>query len=166
MKEIEEEYEMRTDQEIIDRIEEVSSTDFFGTQVGELVCRLTFEAALPLLKPDETLESWGDVHARDEESVKVEMLSYMEFAWNKANNCRGLSASRSLDHMSAWLWLLGMDEAAEKIQGYTYYGKPELRAICEAFDWDWKQWDNGVWVNNEDDDGIPPPESVEPLKNT
>jgi hypothetical protein len=84
------------------------------------------------------------------------MHDYMSFAWDKANNCRGLSAGRSIDHMKAWLWLLGESEMAAKIAHFSHYGKPQLRAICERFGWDWRAWDDGEWRNNEDDDGVKP----------
>ena len=71
------------------------------------------------------------------------MQKYMDFAWDKANSRRGLSAGRSLSHMSAWLWLMGESTAADEIMDNHYnYGKPWLRAICEAFGWDWREWDN------------------------
>jgi hypothetical protein len=80
----------------------------------------------------------------------------MPFAWEKANDCRGLSANRSIEHMTAWLWMLG-DDLADKMDGlYEYYGKPCLRAICEKYGCKWQQWDDGVWRNSEDDDGIAP----------
>ena len=87
----------------------------------------------------------------------------MAFAWEKANHRRGISAGRSLDHMSAWLWLLGHDEAADAMLDHDHYGKPRLRAICEAFGWDWRQWDDGRWTNEEQADGLAPPEHVAPL---
>ena len=66
--------------------------------------------------------------------------------------------------MRAWLWLLGRTAAAEKLSlGHDMYGKPQLRAICEEFGWDWKQWDDGSWTSVEMDPGDPPPESVEAL---
>jgi len=74
----------------------------------------------------------------------------MPFAWEKANGCRGISASRSLRHMVAWLWLDGQDEFLEKwndLRDYEYYGKPQLIAICELYGIDWKKFDDGVRTN-------------------
>ena len=102
--------------------------------------------------------------ARDDDAVKERMRRYMDFAWEKANHRRGLSAGRSITQMSAWLWLLGRDAAAEQIRDYDQSGKPRLRAICEAFGWDWKQWDDGEWSNDEAAAGTPPPAEVEALK--
>lgn len=102
--------------------------------------------------------------ARDEAAVKDRMRRYMDFAWDKANNQRGLSAQRSIVHMSTWLWLLGRDAAAEQIHEYDMYGKPRLRAISEAFGWDWEQWDDGCWSNEEGRAGVGPPATVETWK--
>lgn len=154
---------MRTDDEILARIEAIKEQDFFGFKTGDLVCRLPFEKAKPFLKDDATPEQWGDQRPLDPESIKAEMLDYMAFAWDKANNCRGISAGRSIDHMSVWLWLMDRDAAAEQILDYDQYGKPQLRAICEEFGWDWRQWDDGSWKNDEMSDGSAPPETVPAL---
>jgi len=154
---------MRTDQEILAQIEATESMDWIGTQANELVSYLSFDAAKPLLKPEAREAAWGEVVPRDNESVTAQILGYMPFAWDKANNCRGISAGRALDHMRVWLWMLSNDKAAEFFSFYDYYGKPQLRAICEAFGWDWKQWDNGQWSNSEEGPFSPPPSNVLPL---
>jgi hypothetical protein len=60
--------------------------------------------------------------------------------------------------MQAWLWLLG-DEyrgAVEELNDYDHYGKPQLRAICERLDIDWRSLDDGRWTNEEMEDGYDP----------
>ncbi len=154
---------MRTDEEILARIDVVDGLDLLSTEACDLLSCLSFEAARPWLKDTAPEEGWK-VSARDESSVTQEMREYMGFAWDKANNCRGISAGRSIAHMCAWLWLLGMDAAAEQIREYELYGKPQLRAICEHFGWDWRQWDNGRWQNDEyGKDRQAAPEEVPPL---
>lgn len=153
---------MRTDEEIVARAKAIAAHDWMGTQGVDLIQRLPLEKARPLLKDDADIKEWT-VLPRDEATVKNEMLNYMPFAWDKANNRRGISASRSLEHMSVWLWLLGHDEAAEAVLEYDHYGKPWLRAICEAFGWDWRQWDDGHWTNDEQIEGVSAPEHVPPL---
>ena len=154
---------MRTDQEIIERTKEIKSRDWMGTMTGDLVSRLSFDAAKQFLRDDATEADWGDPKPRDHEAIKAEILDYMPFAWDKANNNRGISAGRSLDHMSAWLWLLGRNKAADEVLHYDMYGKPQLRAICEEFGWDWEEWDDGRWTNDECSDGTTPPETVKAL---
>ena len=155
---------MRTDQEIVDRMKAVQKVDFFGVRQEELLCRLPFERARPFLKEEVISTDWTSyIRNRDEKTIQAEMLSYLSFAWDKANNRRGLSVARSLDYMNSWLWLLGRDEAAEQILSYTMYSKPELRAICEEFGWNWRQWDDGKWTSEESEEGSAPPETVPAL---
>lgn len=153
----------RTTPEILAKIEKLKAEDFFGFATGDLISYLSFEEAKPFLKEGTTAEMWGAPLPRDHESVKSQIVDYMPFAWDKANNCRGISASRSISHMGTWLWMLGLDEASEQIQDYDRYGKPQLRQICEHFGVDWRALDDGEWRNDEMQDGGPPPESVPPL---
>ena len=70
------------------------------------------------------------------------------FAWKKANNKRGISTQRSIDHYTSWLWLDGNEDLAEKIQNYTYYGKPQLIEICKYLNIDHSKYDDGIRENN------------------
>jgi hypothetical protein len=132
---------MRTDQEIIDRINARKEADFFGFELTDLLIRLLFELAKPFLNPDVKDEDWK-VQPRDRDSVLKEMLEYMPFAWDKANNCRGLSAGRSMCHYMAWVWLAGDDLG--DLTDYQYYGKDNLVKICDHYGWDSSQWDDGA----------------------
>lgn len=69
-------------------------------------------------------------------------IGYMPFAWDKANNGRGFSASRSMSHYQAWIWLAGDDIG--DLSEYDSYGKDNLVKICKHYGWDHSQWDNGV----------------------
>lgn len=135
---------MRTDQEILDRIHERKGIDFFGFEFSDLVCRLSFDAAKPLLSNDADPATW-EIVPRDRESVLAEMLIYMPFAWDKANGQRGLSAGRSMHHYMAWVWLAG-DDLGE-LTDYEFYGKDNLVKICEHYGWDHTQWDDGIRTN-------------------
>ena len=135
---------MRTDEEILARIKEVERNDWLGTERGDLIEVLPFENVKPFLEEGVTEEEWTPL-ARDPDSVKARMLDYMPFAWEKANDCRGISASRSMSHFAAWTWLIGEDFG--NLQKYEFYGKPNLVAICERFGWDHKQWDDGERTN-------------------
>jgi hypothetical protein len=148
----------RTPGDILARIDALASggEDYFGFQGSDLIEFLPFQDAERFLKPEVTEAEWN-LKTPDEDTVKALILDYMPFAWGKANDCRGLSASRSIEHMKTWLWLLG-DDLGEKLSDiYQFYGKPCLRLICEKYRWDWRQWDDGCWRNSEDDDGIAPP---------
>lgn len=147
---------MRTAQEILEKLKATKETDMFGFQLSDLLGYLPFETAKPYLKDEVTEAQWKDYQKKsDHQSIILEMGEYMTFAWGKANNCRGLSAMRSLQHIEIWLWMLGEDEAASGLGEYTHYGKPQLRAVCDKYNIDWKALDNGRWTSNEMDDGVP-----------
>lgn len=151
--------EIRTDEEIISHIKEIKDEDFFGDVIGYLTLYLSYSVAKEFINIDEN--EYKNL-PRDSNSIQSEILDYMDFAWDKANCKRGLSANRSLCHMSAWLWMLGETNIANNIfKEYSHYGKPQLRAICEHFKWEWQQWDDNEWCNGEDDTPVSPTE-VEP----
>ncbi len=140
---------IKTQQQIVNRINAIKKDDFFGWQTGDLIGYLDFEHAKPFLKDDATAEQWED--AREKRSPKERIDDYMEFAWDKANNCRGISAGRSLEHMKAWVWLDGGNDLLDILsQDYDHYGKPHLVAICEHYGINWRALDNDEWVNHED----------------
>jgi len=144
----------RTTEEILTRIDQVKDDDFLGTTSADLMAFLPFEHVKDhlnekyLKKVEDGEETWDPKEATKEQATK-EITEYMDFAWGKANDCRGLSADRSINHMKAWLWIAGNDELLEKMDTYEYYGKPQLRAICEEYGIDWKSYDDGEWRNDE-----------------
>jgi len=138
---------MRTQKEILKRIEARKNNDPFGWEIFEYVCYLDFNNAKPYLKKEATEESW---EKREKIEPAEKIREYMPFAWEKANDCRGISAGRSLMHMLAWLWLDGKDEFLNKwndLRDYEYYGKPQLIAICELYGINWEKYDNGERTN-------------------
>ena len=63
-----------------------------------------------------------------------DFLDYMNFAWGKAQDKRGISASRSITKLSAWLWIMGRPDLSEEIEKdelYNPYGASALISICE-----------------------------------
>lgn len=139
----------RTQKEILAKIDEWENQDWMGTKRSDLIDYLSFENAKQYLKEGVTEKEWTE---RDLLTPAEEIEKYMEFAWDKANNFRGISAGRSLEHMMAWLWLDGQDEFLKEndINNYEYYGKPQLVAICELYGLDSKKWDDGVRSNSEE----------------
>lgn len=136
---------MRTDEEILARINEREAEDWLGIERQDLVLVLPFNKAVQFLNETATEKNWEQA-PRDRESVIARMLEYMPFAWEKANNCRGISASRSMHHYMAWTWLVG-DDFGDLLE-YEYYGKDNLAKICQHYGWDYRQWDDGVRVNS------------------
>jgi len=136
---------MRTQEEILKRIEAREKHDSLGFEKNEYIYFLDYEHAKPFLKDDAKPENW-----RQEKRAPAEIIkNYMKFAWEKANDCRGISAGRSIMHMVAWLWLDGRDYFLKKnnIENYEYYGKPQLIKICDLYGIDWKKYDDGVRTN-------------------
>lgn len=143
---------MRTQEEIVDHIKNTSdSEDFFGVQRSDWIDFLDFDHVKEFLKEGVTKEDWdSDRKENTVKGIRSAILDYLPFAWEKANNCRGLSASRSIAHMSAFLWLLGEDELSKKFDEteYEHYGKEKLIVISEAIGFNWKEIDDGVRTNN------------------
>lgn len=71
------------------------------------------------------------------EIVVEEFLSYMKFAWGKAQDMRGISANRSIDKLQMLLFLMGRDDLAEIINRrelYNPYGAPALIEVCDRLE--------------------------------
>lgn len=153
---------MRTQDEIVARIRERKDDDLFGFEWHELVERLDADHFMEFAADDADMSDW-EPSSCDVDSVRKELEDYMEFAWDKANGCRGISASRSLAHMKAWLWLMSEAELLDRVEHgitYEYYGKPTLAAICEHLEIDWRQWDDGHWTSYEGEEGISADEAL------
>jgi len=156
---------MRTQEEIVARYKDEASNDFLGTQRAELIGRLDFAHAREFLKPEATEDKWPVPLSREDEEVRKAAVDYLPFAWEKANDCRGLSAGRSLDHYRAWFWLLGDEEMMRELAGsHTLYGKPMLVKISEKLGVDWRKLDNNRWTNWEDEPGMTADEALQLAK--
>lgn len=73
------------------------------------------------------------------EEAAQDFLDYMNFAWGKAEDERGISATRSVQKLGAYLWLFGRDDLRRLIDDdelYNPYGAPALIAVCEEMDID------------------------------
>ena len=120
------------------------SKDFFGFIAADLAIYLSWEDAKEVLnfKADyiEEVESgeakWNQKPIPARDKIIEEMKSYMDFAIGKATGHRGLSASRSIDHYRAWLWLLEDEEGLVFLSddnNYPQYGVPMLKWICDKY---------------------------------
>lgn len=87
-------------------------------------------------------EGWQPGHEHEvannpltEEFVLMQAKNYLEFAFGKAIDHRGISAGRSVQKMREYAWLLGHDDAvkfAEDESNYANYGVPILKVIAKA----------------------------------
>lgn len=130
---------MRTNEEIVKRAKEGSEQFFGGASIDALLRFLPFENLKQFIKEDsweETKKDWKQADLKKEE-ILGEMKHYMEFAWGKVENHRGLSANRSVDKMTHWVWLLGDDDLLKEIESennFAQYGAPKLAAVCKKYD--------------------------------
>jgi len=120
---------MKTQEEILKRIDEIekSGDDFFGFQTSDLMSFLDYEHAKPFLNGNVKESDWE----QETRTPKQVMLEYLEFAFEKAYGERGLSAARSMDHYTSWLWLDGDETLYPTLKNYTQYGLPQLWKICK-----------------------------------
>ena len=130
----------RTDDDIIARITEIQSSgqDFFGAQHTDLLIALSFEQAVPFLSDDAVARGPADWQEKYSKTPEEDIRDYLPFAIGKAQNHRGLSAGRSVDHMHAMVWLMG-DEAYNSVDwdDYTQYGLPILKKCAELVGYEW-----------------------------
>ncbi len=145
---------VRTPEELIRKIQEIcKEEDFLGVERGEYISVLDYQNAKPFLNKSVTEDVWNiQKQEYTVENILFTMQDYMDFAWGKANNCRGISANRSIKHYIAWIWLTGEDDFHKTIcdeykNNYQHYGKEILIMICDHYRWDWKQYDNGERIN-------------------
>lgn len=139
----------RSQDEIVARITATEGNDFLGVIRSDLLDGLDFDHAKKYLKPEVTAAEWEAARAQAKPPLD-QASDYMEFAWDKANNCRGISAGRSIQHFESWLWMAGADGFDAVSEGeYRCYGKPLLVIAATALGLDWRALDDGLWVDFE-----------------
>src|SRR5574343_77346 len=123
---------MKTIEQILNRIRELSNGgDFFCAQRNELLDFLPWKEDKEFITEDATEAEWKFKEI-NRENVIERIKDYMDFAFDKAMYQRGISASRSLDHFRALLWIL--EEEKEIDWGnYQNYGMPILKQIIEKY---------------------------------
>lgn len=124
--------DVRTIEEIITFYRASQQDDFFGFAGDVLLPYLPKDKVAEFAEPQESYTP----QPLEREFILKEMHEYMEFAWGKVEDHRGISASRSVEKMTAWLWLLKDDETrafAENGSNYAQYGAPILKKICEVY---------------------------------
>lgn len=136
-----------TQEEIRQRFLERKEKDLLGFEVYEYLDYCGFDWVKENVGFNEKTEFTEEMKADfskpiDRESIINKMKDYMSFAFEKANNHRGISASRSIMHYVAWTWLAGDRDFSNEIdRDYYDYGKSILREICKFYSWGWDQWD-------------------------
>lgn len=126
---------MRTQNAIVARVLSLRDHDVFGHRLEVLIDRLDYAHAKQFLTDcgEVNAVEWNVLLAK-QRGVKSEAIDYLEFAWGKARNHRGLSALRSVEKLTEWAWLLRDDAlvAAISAAGFAQYGAPKLAVISRA----------------------------------
>jgi hypothetical protein len=127
---------IRTQDEIVARIEAVADEDFMGFRTEVLVTALDYEHARAYLKPEVTYEEWEVDRPSD---LDAQARGYYGFALGKIRDHRGISASRSVAKLSEYAWLLGRDDVVAALEAaeYAQYGAPMVKAFAAGFGLDW-----------------------------
>ena len=136
---------LRSQEEIVAKFQE-SQGKFLNFEGEVLLPFLDFEHARPLLKPETPETEWEKARSPlTKEQILIEMKDYMSVAWGKVEDHRSISAGRSVDKLSAYVWLLGDDDTLARVEeaGYAQYGAPKLAVICGVYDLDIPE-DEGV----------------------
>lgn len=140
---------LRTEEEILQRARQTAKESCFGFGISDLCVYLPWSLAREFYNPKAEVE-W-EQRELTREAVIEQMLEYLDFAFDKALDHRGLSASRSIEHMRSWLWLLGDNELlefADRSSSYPNYGVPILKRIAIKYD---KTMPKGIldWADGE-----------------
>ena len=111
--------------------------DVWGFAAEVAVDFLTYEQAKFRLAASykehikEGKEEWHQI--TDVMEAVQDFLDYMVFAWMKARDERGLSATRSIYKLAAWMKILGRPDIAKVLLDddlYAPYGIPALVEAC------------------------------------
>jgi hypothetical protein len=126
----------RTQAEIVARL--AASDGMFGFDREVLIGALDFEHAKPYLNAEVTEDQWFE-DGRGERNVLSDAMAYLGFAIDKILNHRGISASRSVEKLREYAWLLGRDDvvAAMDEADYAQYGAPQVKAFAVGMGLTW-----------------------------
>lgn len=128
---------MRTQEEIVERCQEKVKA-FLSFEPEVLVSFLDFEVAKPFLRDDARADDWAKRELVESDMIEA-MRSYMaEYGWDKCESHRGISASRTVEKLGCWIWLLGneqdyLDYEVYSKDHYMPYGAPILKWVCEKY---------------------------------
>lgn len=133
----------RIPHEITERIAGLGSEDWLGFRREVLVSVLCFDDAEGYLADGVTEEQWTPNRITD---IDAAARSYYEFALGKIEDHRGISASRSVEKLREYAWLLGRDDAVTAMdeKDYAMYGAPQVKAFAMAMGYEWPDHDESL----------------------
>ena len=126
----------RTQEDIYTIIKNAGMLDFAGEV---LVSYLDWDKSKEFYKEEFVKDVKNGVKQKPEKIEDIyetvqDMLDYLIFGYMKAMDERGISASRTINKLGHWLWLLGRDDLEELVNDdnlYNPYGMPALIALTE-----------------------------------
>ena len=139
---------MRTVEEIKAKAVSELPEDVLGVIRNILISALPWKEAesTGILNGEITEEQWSETIYLDESGLREEAKTYFQFSVNKAENHRGISASRSVQKYQTWIWLLLSEEHYQQFKAiaenrYAQYGVPalELAATMLGFPDEWQR---------------------------
>jgi hypothetical protein len=126
---------IRTQQEILDRINEIKYSDLFQSETSDLVYALDYEHAKQFLEDSVSATEWKALRPSE---ISEKAKEYMEFFLEKITYQRGLSVIRAVDHYRAWKWLLGHEDWTILNSDGGWYQQGHYNYLKA-------QMDNGEW---------------------
>lgn len=135
---------MKTQQEIrarFDMYRDGGAKDLLGFRQGALLEVMEFATIADIAKEGAIAASWHKV------DVEKTARSYLAFAIGKAVDHRGISASRSIEKLAEWLWVLGDEKLAALFEAADYYpyGGPQLAVLETAWQVEHEHKDDEDW---------------------
>lgn len=137
---------LREQEEILARYESHDAdSDFFGWRRDVLLHTMEFELIRHHLVSGVKKEQWKKVRRTSVMEIEREAKNCYEYALSKIREHRSNSATRSVEKLQEYAWLLGRDDvvAAMDEVDYTQYGAPKVRAWGTGFG---VRWPNTVWA--------------------
>lgn len=126
----------RTQEQILARYAEATADpdDILGWRREVLILPMTVET-LRTLPGIENVPTTVEPLTYDQ--VEKEAREYLEFAVGKIVWHRGISASRSVQKLREFAWLLGRDDVVTAMDAAAYpqYGAPQVKAFAEGMGW-------------------------------
>ncbi|WFE41918.1 hypothetical protein [Micromonospora sp. WMMD998] len=126
----------RTQEQILARFKAITDggTDWMGFRRDVLLSAMDVETLCKAV-PDGNIDvdRWVPI------DPEHEAREYLTFAIGKAVDHRGISASRSVDKLREYAWLLGRDDIVQAMEDaeYEQYGVPKLKAFAVGLGWPW-----------------------------
>lgn len=130
---------LRSQEEIAKEMAEIiEEKNFMDFRPEVIIHYLNWEHAKPFLTEEyvKAVESGEKVFKAVDtiEECVQDFLDYMNFAWGKSINQRGISASRSVAKLGMWAWLMNRQDISDVLNDdylYNPYGAPALIKACE-----------------------------------